>query len=604
MAIGNTDLGITLGARVDTSQAQKDINAFTRNDGKNKARQIKLDVDVNTKEIADKLDHAIKMGYTNKVKDTMQKISTNITRNLTQTINGETFGGLTKVVERFKSDLGEIQERVTVFREGALKPVTHSLQTVKEGVKDVSTTTNTVVKNIDGVTTKVTTLEKVILDTNNEEHKIITTTKEWVDEQNRLHQEIKVTDENEKQLSATQKTVVDDTRKAAKAIKEMGEALNGINNAPKDHRTSKITYVDKSGVKTVKEMVDGIDTLITKTREYTTAQGALVKETKVFNKITGETRTNVEVLRDRQQEELQKAKELEEQTKKEAQAHRELLNEKEKALQQLTEEKLKKEELIKTQKKLNEALVSTTTSQTKGKTTQWGDSSGKQYEALITTIRQVDKDGKITIKTIEEFTNAQGKLVQQTRVTDENLKKVVEDEQKISDATNNASKSNQNFATSTKQAANDTKTFGQSLSDAMSRLVKYTVAMLPIQAIRKAISEAIVTIQEFDSALIEFRKVSDLAGESLTRYVAKLAEMGEITGSTMQAMVEASTEFRKSGFSDEDSAKLASIAEKYRNIADEEISAGESASFIIAQMKAFNIEADQAEHIIDSVNEV
>lgn len=63
-------------------------------------------------------------------------------------------------------------------------------------------------------------------------------------------------------------------------------------------------------------------------------------------------------------------------------------------------------------------------------------------------------------------------------------------------------------------------------------------------------------------------------------------------------------EFRKSGFSDEDSAQLASIAEKYRNIADEEISAGESASFIIAQMKAFNIEAGQAEHIIDSVNEV
>ena len=627
MAIGNTDLGITLGARVDTSQAQKDINAFTRNDGKNKARQIKLDVDVNTKEIADKLDHAIKMGYTNKVKDTMQKISTDITRNLTQTIktiDGEkTIGGLTKVVERFKSDLGEIQERVTIFREGALKPVTHSLQTVKEGVKDVSTTTNTVVKDIDGVTTKVTTLEKVILDTNNEEHKIITTTKEWVDEQNRLHQEIKVTDENEKQLSATQKTVIDDTRKAAKAIKEMGEALNGINNAPKDHRTSKITYVDKSGVKTVKEMVDGIDTLITTTKEYTTAQGALVKETKVFNKITGETRTNVEVLRDRQQEELQKAKELEEQIKKEAQAHRELLNEKEKALNQLFEEKKQKEiqkskeleaqtkkeaqahrealnekekflqqlnqeiqkknELKQAQEKLNRALVSTTTQQTKGTSTKWGDTSGKEYASLITTIRQVDKDGKVAIKTIEEFTDSQGRLVQQTRVTDENLKKIAEDEQRISEKT---------------------QTVGQSLSDAMSRLAKYTIAMLPIQMLRKALSETITTIQEFDSALIEFRKVSDLAGESLTNYVAKLAKMGEITGSTMQAMVEASTEFRKSGFSDEDSAKLASIAEKYRNIADEEISAGESASFIIAQMKAFNIEAGQAEHIIDSVNEV
>ena len=145
---------------------------------------------------------------------------------------------------------------------------------------------------------------------------------------------------------------------------------------------------------------------------------------------------------------------------------------------------------------------------------------------------------------------------------------------------------------------------GGALSRALTTLTQYYLASLPIRAVRTAIQETITTLKEFDSALIEFRKVSDLAGESLTNYVAKLAEMGEVTGSTMQAMVEAATEFRKSGFSDEDSAKLASIAEKYRNIADEEISAGESASFIIAQMKAFNIEADQAEHIIDAVNEV
>lgn len=39
----------------------------------------------------------------------------------------------------------------------------------------------------------------------------------------------------------------------------------------------------------------------------------------------------------------------------------------------------------------------------------------------------------------------------------------------------------------------------------------------------------------------------------------------------------------------------------YQNIADEEISAGDSASFIIAQMKAFNIEAQDSVHIIDAV---
>lgn len=95
--------------------------------------------------------------------------------------------------------------------------------------------------------------------------------------------------------------------------------------------------------------------------------------------------------------------------------------------------------------------------------------------------------------------------------------------------------------------------------------------------------------------------MSDLSGESLDAYTDKLARMGEVTGSTMTAMVEASTAFKKSGYSDEDSAELAQIAEMYRNIADESISAGDSATFIIAQMKAFGDTAEDARHYIDGV---
>lgn len=62
-------------------------------------------------------------------------------------------------------------------------------------------------------------------------------------------------------------------------------------------------------------------------------------------------------------------------------------------------------------------------------------------------------------------------------------------------------------------------------------------------------------------------------------------------------------EFRKNGFNDEDAAQLGQIASMYQNVSDEAISASESASFIIAQMTAFGIEAENAEHIIDAVNE-
>ena len=69
-------------------------------------------------------------------------------------------------------------------------------------------------------------------------------------------------------------------------------------------------------------------------------------------------------------------------------------------------------------------------------------------------------------------------------------------------------------------------------------------------------------------------------------------------------MINAATEFRKNGFNDQDAAQLGQIASMYQNVSDEAISASDSASFIIAQMTAFNIEAENASHIIDSVNEV
>lgn len=69
-------------------------------------------------------------------------------------------------------------------------------------------------------------------------------------------------------------------------------------------------------------------------------------------------------------------------------------------------------------------------------------------------------------------------------------------------------------------------------------------------------------------------------------------------------MVASATEFRKNSFNDEDSAMLAQVANMYINVADEAISASDSASLIISQMKAFDIEANNAMRIIDAINEV
>ena len=124
-----------------------------------------------------------------------------------------------------------------------------------------------------------------------------------------------------------------------------------------------------------------------------------------------------------------------------------------------------------------------------------------------------------------------------------------------------ATDSAKNLGNSLNQVDKDSKSLGQSFGDIVTKVGKFYLATKPIQMMQQAFDEAIETVKEFDDTLVEFRKVSDLSGDSLTAYTQKLAEMGEVTGSTMTSMVAAATEFKKSGFSDEDSATLASVAE-------------------------------------------
>jgi chromosome segregation ATPase len=347
-------------------------------------------------------------------------------------------------------------------------------------------------------------------------------------------------------------------QQVATTMRKIGDAKKG------SVETGKTTLIDASGNKTITQYADGVATLRTEVNQYKTALGGLVTVTSTYNAQTNELISkNREVTTNLQEQtkELEKEKQLK---------------------QQLTTTTREHEQIIQRE--------------------------GESYKAVVKTIQEETHDMGTLTTTITTYKNKLGETVVETQKLDSNGKAVAQTTRTITkelnNAGNNANKASngvKNLGDSAERANYGVKNLGWSLSDAFSRLANFYLASLPLRALQNGISNAVETVKEFDSALIEFRKVSDLAGESLTNYVAKLAEMGEVTGSTMQAMVEASTEFRKSGFTDEDSAKLAVIAEKYRNIADEEISAGESASFIIAQMKAFNIEADQAEHIIDAV---
>lgn len=145
---------------------------------------------------------------------------------------------------------------------------------------------------------------------------------------------------------------------------------------------------------------------------------------------------------------------------------------------------------------------------------------------------------------------------------------------------------------------------GMNILDVGKKVAAFGAVTSVIQGVGSGISSVVQNVADLDAQLTEFKKVSDLSGKALQNYTDKAYAAGRETARTGVEMLEASTNFRKMGYDDQQSLQLAEVATKFQNIADTEISAGEAASFINSQIKAFNFDAKNSIDIIDKVNEV
>lgn len=144
----------------------------------------------------------------------------------------------------------------------------------------------------------------------------------------------------------------------------------------------------------------------------------------------------------------------------------------------------------------------------------------------------------------------------------------------------------------------------QSIGDIFAKVSKFGGVTLVINELRQSLMDGVDAVRELDAAVTEYKKVSDLTDEGMKQYIEDAREMGLEVGRTATEAMQAAATFKKMGYSDQDSLQLAKISSMFQNVADTAITAGESASFVNSQMKAFSMTTENAEHIISSVNEV
>ena len=89
----------------------------------------------------------------------------------------------------------------------------------------------------------------------------------------------------------------------------------------------------------------------------------------------------------------------------------------------------------------------------------------------------------------------------------------------------------------TKTAAKSVKNLGSDFVSTLGKVTKFAGVTAIIGAFTTAITESIKTVKDFDDALTDFKKVSDLSGESLTEYTEKLGTLGETVARTRKYFI-------------------------------------------------------------------
>ena len=181
-------------------------------------------------------------------------------------------------------------------------------------------------------------------------------------------------------------------------------------------------------------------------------------------------------------------------------------------------------------------------------------------------LKQVGATEKITIKAdTKEVTAGLRAVTTQTEKYKNALGQTTTVTRSYNKAGEQVSGTMKTVTVSTATATKATKSLGQEFISTIGK-VKFGAATAAIGLFTTAIYKAWEAITGFDEAVTDFKKVSDLSGNSLTEYTKKLGDLGASLGRTRTQMLEASTEFVKAGYTEEQSAILAQTATLFQNV--------------------------------------
>lgn len=131
----------------------------------------------------------------------------------------------------------------------------------------------------------------------------------------------------------------------------------------------------------------------------------------------------------------------------------------------------------------------------------------------------------------------------------------------------------------------------------------YITANMVFNFVKRQLRDMVNEVVAVDTAMVELRKVTEATEADFEKFAKSAANTGRELGASISDVINATSTFSRAGFTLPEAEELGRIATLYKNVGDGIDIEGASES-IISVMKAFNIEAEESERIIDRINNV
>lgn len=160
------------------------------------------------------------------------------------------------------------------------------------------------------------------------------------------------------------------------------------------------------------------------------------------------------------------------------------------------------------------------------------------------------------------------------------------------------------FQNACHQAGLETETLGQKLSRLFKEHFQTAIAMAGVAMVKQGLREVYDNVLELDTAVTELKKVSKMTGDEMNEYLDRTATNARELGANISDLVSSTADWKRLGYTDKDSEELARVSALMANVGDQIDNATTASSYLISAMQGFGLVADDAERLLDCMNQI